>query len=136
MNWVRVCLELSSSPFYLYLAFVNSWLISKHVNKLKSKKQGLYRTFFRQLMEWLAQAGGEHQLQSAQQQKREATIRAMASTAATATTLVTTTSTAALIAPVTATTRTVAAATGAGSAEVTLPILHNHQPVTIKKRGS
>jgi len=199
----------------LYLAFVNSWLIYKHVNNLQqSKKWGSYRTFFRHLMEWLAQAGGEHRLRNAQQQKRDAAIRAVAGAAAaaaaaaadttstaptvapttttstaasvtpttmtsmaasiapTATTstaasiaptttttstatsvapATTTTSTAAPVAPATATTSTAAsivpttattstaasvahAATGAARAAVP-PIIHNHQPVTIKKRG-
>jgi len=38
----------------LYLAFVNSWLIYKHVNELQQRKKGSYHRFFRSLAVWLA----------------------------------------------------------------------------------
>jgi len=68
----------------LYLAFVNSWLIYKHVIKLQQSKKGSYRGFFRLLMEWLAQAGGDHRLCIPQHQRRETAIRAVTIAAAAA----------------------------------------------------
>jgi len=100
-------------------------------------------------MEWLVQAGGKHRLRNAQQQKRDAAIRAVAGAAAAATAAAAaaaagTTSPAisytpastASIAPVATTTSTAATVTGAASTVVPPPIIHKHQPVTIKKRGS